>query len=89
MNHTKQLFKEALAATPPDVKQRVDWSFEVADRIADILQQRGMSQRDLSKLVGCTEAEVSRWVGGTHNFTLGTLARISSALGEPLISVVR
>ena len=35
-----------------------------------------------------TEAEVSRWLGGTHNFTLKTLALISVALGEDVITVL-
>jgi hypothetical protein len=29
----------------------------------------------------------SRWCGGTHNFTLATLAKISSALGESIITI--
>ena len=37
--------------------------------------------------MGKTEAEVSRWVGGTHNFTLRTIAKISSAIETDLIRV--
>ncbi len=29
----------------------------------------------------------SRWCGGTHNFTLATSAKISSALGESIITI--
>lgn len=89
MNPTKQLFKECVDNTPQQVKQRVEWSFEVADKIADILKQRGMTQREFSQLVGCSESEVCRWVGGTHNFTLATLAKISTVLGVPLITVTK
>jgi transcriptional regulator with XRE-family HTH domain len=52
-----------------------------------MLKQRGMSQRDLAKNTGKTEAEVSRWLGGTHNFTLRTLSKISIVLGEDVIVV--
>lgn len=34
-----------------------------------------------------TQAEVSRWLSGNHNFTLATLAKISVALGVNLITV--
>lgn len=37
--------------------------------------------------MGKTEAEVSRWLGGTHNFTLRTIAKISDALGVKLLSI--
>jgi transcriptional regulator with XRE-family HTH domain len=46
-----------------------------------------MTQKDFAKQIGRSEAEVSRWVGGTHNFTLATLAKISTVLEIPLISV--
>ena len=52
-----------------------------------MLKKRGMSQRDLARSTKKTEAEVSRGLGGTHNFTLRTLAKISIVLGEDLIKI--
>ena len=88
MSKTSDLFNECVAATPQDVKQRVDWSFQIADKIADTLKERGMTQKEFAHQIGRSEAEVSRWVGGTHNFTLATLAKISATLDMPLISVM-
>ena len=87
MSKTSELFNECLAATPQDVKQRIDWSFQIADKIDNVLKERGITQKEFAKQIGRSEAEVCRWVGGTHNFTLATLAKISSALGVPLIHV--
>ncbi len=87
MSKTADLFNECVAASPQDVKQRVDWSFQIADKIADVLKERGMTQKEFAKQIGRSEAEVCRWVGGTHNFTLATLAKISATLDVPLISV--
>jgi DNA-binding Xre family transcriptional regulator len=87
MSKTSELFNECLAATPQDVKQRIDWSFQIADKIDSVLKERGITQKEFAKQIGRSEAEVCRWVGGTHNFTLATLAKISSALGVPLIHV--
>ena len=87
MSKTSELFNECLAATPQDVKQRIDWSFQIADKIDSVLKERGITQKEFDKQIGRSEAEVCRWVGGTHNFTLATLAKISSALGVPLIHV--
>ena len=42
-----------------------------------------MSPRRLGK----TETEVSRWLSGTHNLTLATICKISTALGEDVVKV--
>ena len=87
MTRTQLLFEECINTTPEDIRQQVDLSFQIADKIAAILQQRGMTQKEFAHKIGRSEAEVSRWVGGTHNFTIATLAKISSTLGVPIISV--
>ena len=43
-----------------------------------------MSQKDLALTVGNLQGEVSRWLSGTHNFTLPT-AKISIALNENML----
>lgn len=72
---------------PADVKKEVDWSFAIADKIEATLQEKRISHKELAKRMGKTEAEVSRWVCGTHNFTLRTIAKISTAIGVDLIGV--
>ena len=81
------IFQNALKQVPEDVKIQVDLSMGIADRIVAILNAQNMTQKEFAKLMGKTEAEVSRWVGGTHNFTLSTLAKISAALDTPLVCV--
>lgn len=85
----QNFFTEAVKAIPRDTKKQVEWSMGISDYLSDILQQRGMSQKQFAKQVGRSEAEVSRWLAGLHNFTLGTLAKISTVLGVDLISVAR
>ena len=80
-------FHEALAATPKDLRQQMEWSFRIADEIDDALKAKGITQKELAKRLGTSAAAVSRWLGGGHNFTLSTLARISVVLDVPLISV--
>lgn len=80
-------FHEALATTPKDIRQQMEWSFHIADEIDDALKAKGMTQKELAQRLGTSAAAVSRWLGGGHNFTLSTLARISVVLDVPLISV--
>jgi transcriptional regulator with XRE-family HTH domain len=44
-----------------------------------------MSQKDLAQKLGKTETEVSRWLCGTHNITMATLAKIAVALDDDII----
>ena len=84
---TSALFQQALSEVPNDLKIQIDLSFAISDKLAGILEERGMSQKEFARMVGKTETEVSRWLGGTHNFTLKIIAKISSVLGCNLISV--
>ena len=87
MKTTTQLFDECLATVQNDVKMELDMSFALADKIDMILREKNISQKQLAKKMGKTEAEVSRWLGGTHNFTLRTIAKISDALGVTLLTI--
>ena len=84
---TKSLFREELAKIPPDVRKQVDMSWAIADKIDALLKAKGMSQKEFAHLMGKTEPEVSRWLGGTHNFTLRTLAKISVVFGKDVIKI--
>ncbi len=72
-----------------DVRKSVDLSFQIVDRIHDILQAKGMRQKDLALLLGKREAEISKWMRGTHNFTIDTLVSIEDALQAPILYVVQ
>lgn len=87
MKTTAQLFDECLATVQNDVKMKLDMSFALADKIDMILREKNISQKQLAKRWARTEAEVSRWLGGTHNFTLRTIAKISDALGVKLLTI--
>lgn len=86
---TERLFHKILDETPQEIKTQIDWQYDLADVIYNRLQELGMSKKELAQKVGTSPAAVTRWVGGGHNFTLSTLARISTVLGIPLITVQR
>ena len=85
--NTNSHFREELAKIPPDVRKQVDMSWAIADKIDALLKAKGMSQKEFAHLMGKTEPEVSRWLGGTHNFTLRTLAKISVVFGKDVIKI--
>ena len=87
MNKTAELFRQCVAEIPESVNKELNLSFAISDKIDAILTEKGMTQKELAKLMGKNEAEVSRWLGGTHNFTIFTLVKISNALGVDIITV--
>ncbi len=68
-----------------DVELFVERSFDIVDRIHFILQKQGKEQKDLAKALGKTESEISKWMTGTHNFTIKTLTKIEATLGESIL----
>lgn len=71
-----------------EVKRFVDHSFDVVNKIHELLEKQGKTQRDLANLMGKKESEISKWMQGTHNFTLKSLSKIESVLGENLIEIL-
>lgn len=82
---TNKLMNEIRATIKPETKKQLDWAVDIANRIYEILEEKNLSQKEFAILMGKTETEVSRWLSGTHNLTLATLAKISIALGEDII----
>ena len=71
----------------PETRERVSLSFQIVDRIHEILIARGLRQKDLAILLGKSEAEISKWMRGTHNFTIDTVVSIEEALHAPVLQV--
>lgn len=72
----------------PDVRHRVELSFLIVDRIHAILEEKGLRQKDLADMLNKRESEISKWMQGTHNFTIDTIVSIEGALGMPILQVV-
>lgn len=81
------IIEQRRKSVSPEARQTVDFSFMIVDRIHEILESKGMRQKDLAIRLGKKEPEISKWMRGTHNFTIETLVSIEAALGEPIISV--
>lgn len=69
------------AKVSPEVRRRVDLSFLIVDRIHSILEDKGLKQKDLANMLGKKESEISKWMRGTHNFTIETISSIENVLG--------
>ena len=84
---TNKLFKKALDQIQPETRIYVSLSMEIAARIDELLQQKGWTGADLARAFDKSPSEISRWLSGTHNFTLETLARLETILDAPILRV--
>ncbi len=75
------------AKVSPEVRRRVNLSFLIVDRIHSILEAKGLKQKDLANMLGKNESEISKWMRGTHNFTIETITSIENVLGVPILQV--
>lgn len=82
-----ELLHRQLEEVSPAVKLEMDWSCAIIDRIDYLLKKEGLSQRELAQRMGCNETQITRWTRGFPNFTLSSLAKLSIALGDPLINL--
>jgi transcriptional regulator with XRE-family HTH domain len=74
---------------PSEIDLFVTRSFDIVDRIHEILSSKNLDQKDLAALLGKQESEISKWMSGTHNFTIKTITRIEKVLGSPIVKVLR
>ena len=84
---TNRIMDEIRSTITPEMKLQMEMSVAIANRIYEILEAKGMTQKELAQKLGKTETEVSRWLSGTHNLTLSTICKISAALGEEIVIV--
>ena len=82
-----KIIEERRRQVSPEVRERVSLSFQIVDRIHEILVERSLLQKDLALMLGKSEAEISKWMRGTHNFTIDTVVAIEEALQAPVLQV--
>ncbi len=82
-----KIIEERRRHVNPEVRERVSLSFQIVDRIHEILVERNLRQKDLALMLGKSEAEISKWMRGTHNFTIDTVVAIEEALQAPVLQV--
>lgn len=69
---------------PRHTKLMVSKSFDITERILDILEEKRWTQKKLAEKLSKKESEINKWMKGTHNFTLETISEIEIALGKPI-----
>ncbi len=83
MNEMESFLSEKGA---PDIEQFIDKNLQITQQIYAYLEARSWSQKDLAKALGKSEAEISKWLSGTHNLTLKSLTKLETILEQDIIT---
>jgi transcriptional regulator with XRE-family HTH domain len=74
-----------LSETPEEERIFVRQYTDIVLRINQILTAKGYTQKSLAEKMNKKPSEINKWLKGSHNLTLRTLAKLEAELGEPLI----
>jgi transcriptional regulator with XRE-family HTH domain len=76
-----------MATTPEETKRFVRKYGDIVVRVHQILKEKGITQKMLADKMGKTPSEISKWLSGEHNFTLRSITKLETELGEDLIYI--
>lgn len=86
MKSAKISLRDMLSVTPEE-KNEARLSFEISNRIDALMTERGLSKKQFADALGRRPSEITRWLSGEHNFTISTIAMLSSFFGKPIICI--
>ena len=80
-------YNQIVASIPESIHKEVDMEMAVSNKIYKLMQEKGLSKAEFARSIGKRPCEITKWLSGQHNFTLSTLAMLSSFFGQPIITV--
>lgn len=87
MKEAKNRYREMVAMVPDDVRQELDLSFAISDRICYLMHERGLSKKQFADALGRRPSEITKWLSGQHNFTIATIGMLSAFFGQPIVTI--
>lgn len=71
----------------PEIAKLVEKNLAIANKIHEMLKERGLKPADLARMLDKKPSEISKWLTGTHTFTTKTITKIETVLAEDIIHV--
>lgn len=85
-NYASPAIDELMAETDEKEYIRTGKRMMIAARIDEAKKAKGWKNKDLAKALGKKPSEISKFLSGTHNFTIDTLSDLEEVLGIQLIN---
>ena len=86
-NYSSPLTQELLNNVTREEQERIDYKMMLAAKIYAALKSKGWKSLDLAQALELKSPSlISKWLSGTHNFTVDTLVDIQRVLGINLVN---
>ncbi|MBR1627607.1 MAG: helix-turn-helix transcriptional regulator [Bacteroidales bacterium] len=87
MKSIENTYKKIVDSVPDSINQEVEWEIAVSNKIAVLMQSKGLSKKEFAEQMGKNPSEITKWLSGQHNFTLRTIAEISAFFKSPMLKI--
>ena len=84
--YQSKLLKEILNQISKEDQHITDRKMLIAAKINRALERKSIQKKQFAEMLGVQPSVVTRWLSGTHNFTIETLAKIEYLLNINLIN---
>jgi transcriptional regulator with XRE-family HTH domain len=87
-NYSSNLVEDLLSNIKSEEQEQIDYKMKLAAKIYAALKSKGWKSQDLANALNLKSPSlVSKWLSGTHNFTVDTLVDIQRVLNIQLFNV--
>lgn len=80
-------YLEIINEIPREKREEPRLSFAISNRLDALIREKNLNKKQFAEAIGKRPNEITRWLSGEHNFTISTLAMLSSFFGQPIIAV--
>lgn len=75
--YSSPLLKEVLSEVSKVEKKQTLNKYTIASKLDQLLELRGWNKTTFAEKVNRHPSEITKWLSGTHNFTIDTLTQIA------------
>ncbi|MEX2596393.1 MAG: helix-turn-helix transcriptional regulator [Salibacteraceae bacterium] len=85
--YSSPALKRVKARINPELRATVKKRMQLAVKIDEARKAKGLSKSELATEMGSNNpSEATKWLSGTHNFTIETLFKLEQVLGVSLVN---
>lgn len=86
--HNDELIEAALTEFAPKYQKKIITKMEISIRIDEARKRNGWTRVELAKKFNKKPSVITKWLSGSHNFTVDTLTEIEEILKINILSLV-
>jgi transcriptional regulator with XRE-family HTH domain len=85
--YSSKILGELLDEVTPAEQLKTNTKMTLAARLGDLISAKGWGKSEFADKINKNPSEITKWLSGTHNFTIDTLAEIAMVLKMPVVEL--